>query len=80
MNVSVKFLNRWYIDALIDLDGDTGVRRLTWFYGNLETYKRKESREMLTRLRKLCDKPWVCIGDFNEVLRFNEKGGADRPS
>ena len=25
MNVLVKFLNRWYIDALIDSGGDIGI-------------------------------------------------------
>lgn len=81
MNVSIKFLNCWHIDVLIDSGGDIGVWRLTGFYGNPKTYKRKESWEMLIRLGQVCDKPWVCIGDFNEMLSINEKeGGSDRPS
>ena len=36
---------------------------------------------MLERLGKQDDSPWVCIGDFNEVLSVNEKeGGVDRLS
>jgi len=45
-----KFLNRWYIDAPIDLGSEIGVWRLTWFYGNPKTHKRIESWEVLTRL------------------------------
>ena len=30
---------------------------------------------MLTRIGQRFDKPWVCIGDFNEVLSVNEKEG-----
>ena len=81
MKVSVKFINRWYIDALIDSGSEIGIWRLTGFYGNPEAHKRVESWAALTRLGQRFDKPWVCIGDFNEVLSVNEKeGGAERAS
>ena len=81
MKVYVKFINRWYIDALIDSDSEIGIWRLTGFYGNPEAHKRVESWATLTRLGQRFDKPWVCIGDFNEVLSVNEKeGGAERAS
>lgn len=70
-------MNCWYIDALIDSGGDTGVWRLTGFYGNSETYKRRESWEMLTRLEHVFDKLWMCIRDFNKVLSINEKEGME---
>ncbi|XP_075668715.1 uncharacterized protein LOC142638569 [Castanea sativa] len=81
MNVSIKFINRWYIDALIDLGSEIGIWRLTGFYENPETHKRIGSWEILKNLGQMCDKPWVCIGDFNEVLSVTEKeGGANRSS
>ena len=67
MKVLVKFINRWYIDALIDSGSEIGIWRLIGFYGNPKTHKRIGSWEVLTRLGQLFDKLWVCIGDFNEV-------------
>ena len=50
MKVLVKFINCWYIDALIDSGSEIGIWRLTGFYGNPETHKRIGSWEVLTRL------------------------------
>ncbi|XP_023907827.1 uncharacterized protein LOC112019538 [Quercus suber] len=75
LKVLVKFINRWYIDALIDSGSEVGIWRLTGFYENPETHKRIDSWEVLTRLGQRLNKPWVCIGDFNEVLSVNEKEG-----
>ena len=60
---------------------EIGKWRLTSFYGNLKTHRRDDSWALLERLGKQDDSPWVCIGDFNEVLSVNEKeGGANRLS
>ena len=81
VKVTVRFINRWYIDALIDSGGDIGEWRLTGFYGNPSTHRRVESWETLKCLRQQTNKPWACIGDFNEILSVNEKvGGRDRSS
>ena len=47
VKVTVRFINRWYIDALIDSGGDIGEWRLTGFYGNPSTHRRVESWETL---------------------------------
>ena len=43
MNVSIRLLNWWYIDALVDSRGEIGVWRFTGFYGNPKTQGRVES-------------------------------------
>ena len=47
MNVSIRFLNRWYIDALVYSRGEIGVWRFTGFYGNPETHRRVKSWELI---------------------------------
>ena len=81
IQVELRSLNQWFIDVFVNSGGEIGKWRLTGFYGNLETHQMDDSWALLERLGKQDDSPWVCIGDFNEVLSVNEKeGGADRLS
>ena len=42
--------------------------------------KREESWRLLEELSKRSTLPWICIGDFNEILHLREKvGGNLRP-
>ncbi|KAL9688925.1 hypothetical protein QQ045_033352 [Rhodiola kirilowii] len=57
--------------------------RLTLFYGDPATTKRKFSWDLLRRLRDNSTSviPWTVIGDFNEILCSSESEGARaRPS
>nr|POF06807.1 hypothetical protein CFP56_66892 [Quercus suber] len=55
--------------------------RFTGIYCNLETSKREESWKLLEQLSRSCDLPWVCMGDFNEIMHSGEKeGGSARPN
>ncbi|KAK0572934.1 hypothetical protein LWI29_000634 [Acer saccharum] len=49
--------------------------RLTGFYGNPDSSQRIHSWNLLRRLSGLSSLPWVCLGDFNEVLDDVEKLG-----
>ncbi|CAM8901772.1 unnamed protein product [Rhodiola kirilowii] len=40
---------------------------LTLFYGHPKLQERTQSWELLRRLKRVADKPWVVIGDFNEI-------------
>ncbi|KAL9686508.1 hypothetical protein QQ045_023968 [Rhodiola kirilowii] len=54
---------------------------LTLFYGSSWLQERRESWDLLRRLKKEPGEPWVVMGDFNEVA-FNWKWrakGVDRP-
>ena len=80
-NVHIQSFSRWHIDAVIDSGGCIGKWRLTGFYGNLDTGGRLESWARLSQLAIVNNIPWMCVGDFNEILSVTEKqGGLDRPS
>jgi hypothetical protein len=49
--------------------------RFTGFYGAPETHKREESWTLLRRLNSQNTIPWCCMGDFNELVRLEEKQG-----
>ncbi|KAK9995825.1 hypothetical protein SO802_020511 [Lithocarpus litseifolius] len=48
---------------------------LTEVYGHPEDQRKKETWVMLRHLHSRASMPWVCIGDFNEILSSVEKGG-----
>ncbi|KAL4609732.1 hypothetical protein ACB092_08G002500 [Castanea dentata] len=54
--------------------------RFTKFYGEPDTSNRHESWEKSRRLKNRFTLPWLCAGDFNEILKADEKlGGRFRP-
>ena len=68
-----------HIDAVINSSKEN-TWRFTGFYGNPETHKHHESWAILKNLNRNFSLPWLCAGDFNEILRSHEKkGGRARP-
>ena len=68
-----------YIDAVVNLGLDDAWRFIG-FYGNLVTANREHSWALLKHLCLQMDIPWLCIGDFNKIMKAEEKtGGASRP-
>ena len=47
----------------------------TGFYGEPETANREYSWNLLRDLSHRHNLPWSCIGDFNEIVRLEEKQG-----
>ena len=79
VNSKVEGSDRYYIDAMIDKNLENEWR-LTGFYGELDTVRRHEVWNKLRNLNSQPEKPWLCFGDFNEIIRQYEKlGGARRP-
>ena len=67
-----------YIDAVAN-PGMDDAWRFTGFYGNPVTANREHSWALLKHLCLKMDLPWMCIGDFNEIVKAKEKmGGALR--
>uniref|UniRef100_A0A2N9IT87 RNase H type-1 domain-containing protein n=1 Tax=Fagus sylvatica TaxID=28930 RepID=A0A2N9IT87_FAGSY len=61
-------------------DGGSSSVRVTGFYGHPEGGRRRESWNLLKSLGNQFDLPWVCCGDFNELVESSEKvGGLVRP-
>nr|XP_023895642.1 uncharacterized protein LOC112007519 [Quercus suber] len=69
-----------HIDVVISEKQGMKKWRFTEFYGHPETSKRGESWLLLENLSRQCNLPWVCMGDFNEIMHAKEKiGGGVRP-
>ncbi|XP_030945823.1 uncharacterized protein LOC115970311 [Quercus lobata] len=80
VNLEIKSYSRHHIDAVV-VEEESGFKwRLTGFYEHLETHQRKESWRYLDTLNLQFTLPWLCFGDFNEIISVEEKlGGAPRP-
>ena len=77
MNLRVETSSKNHIDCIIR-GGSEGAWRFTGFYGEPITHKRHESWS-LCQLNNQFDLPWLCIGDFNEILRgFEKKCGSSK--
>ena len=54
--------------------------RLTGVYGHPEEQRKKETWALLQHLHSRASMPWICSGDFNEILSSDEKsGGVPKP-
>ena len=74
VSLEVKNFTTHHIDSHI-LHGNDSGWRLTGFYGRPEEQRKWESWALLEQLNKCCSLPWLCYGDFNEILEQNEKRG-----
>lgn len=72
LHVQTYSLN--HIDARIITD-PSSPWRLMRFYGRPEEHRKHESWEYLRHLRSQDSLPWICLGDYNEILSSNEKQG-----
>ncbi|KAK9992681.1 hypothetical protein SO802_027666 [Lithocarpus litseifolius] len=67
-----------FIDAIVN-DGQENPWRFTGIYGFSESRRKLETWHLLCEFNNKYNLPWVCAGDFNEILRGHEKlGGAPR--
>ncbi|XP_050290428.1 uncharacterized protein LOC126728679 [Quercus robur] len=80
MEVEIKNFLRFHIDAVVT-DHSLDLKwRLTGFYGNPDTNLRRESWNLLRMLNSQYQMPWMCIGDYNEILSAIEKNGGPKRS
>ncbi|KAL0408431.1 UNVERIFIED_CONTAM: putative mitochondrial protein [Sesamum radiatum] len=78
--VSIQSYSNRHIDASVQIDDQQQTWRFSGIYGEPETSNRKKTWELLARLKAQAIRPWLCIGDFNEILDDSEKdGGNTRP-
>jgi hypothetical protein len=78
MNVSLQSVGRRHIDVDVT-DEDGSVWRMTGVYGESEAGRKKETWKTLTTLNQQHQqgRPWLCFGDYNEILIVDEKKGGD---
>ena len=72
--VDVQTSSDSHIDAVVD-QGMNDAWQTTGFYGNPNLASREDSWSLLRELSCHFSLPWVCIGDFNEIIRVEEKQG-----
>ncbi|KAK3230442.1 hypothetical protein Dsin_002323 [Dipteronia sinensis] len=74
--VSIDLLSNsnFHIDVKV-VSHATKVWRFTGFYGNPTPDQRHHGWNLLRRLAGLSRLPWLCVGDFNEIISDEEKKG-----
>ena len=79
IDVTVKGFSKNYIDAIINKNKENEWQFIE-FYGKSKTQKRFESWDLLRSLDRTFQISWLCAGDFNELIRSNEKLGGNKRS
>ena len=74
INLTVEDSSKYYIDVCIDKN-TMQEWRFTGFYGEAETARRIEAWDSLRSLNHHPNTPWLCAGDFNELVIQDEKLG-----
>jgi hypothetical protein len=79
IGVDVQNFTRRHINALVHFTDKEGSWKLTCFYEHSVADKRQESWDLLEHLKFYALRPWLCLGDFNEITSQEEnEGGAVR--
>ncbi|XP_031101984.1 uncharacterized protein LOC116005889 [Ipomoea triloba] len=63
-----------YIDVRVTITGKPDWR-LTCFYGFPERSRRQQAWDLLRDLKPCSSLPWAVIGDFNDIMSYNDKRG-----
>ena len=63
-----------HIDGVVD-QGMDDTWRFIGFYGDPNTTSRENYWNLLRDLSQRPNLPWVCMGEFNEILKLEEKHG-----
>jgi exonuclease III len=70
----VGFMSEYHIDTEIT-EADGFKWRFTGIYGEPKSDCKENTWRLLQTLKHQNDKPWLCAGDFNEILYAWEKEG-----
>ncbi|CAB4309818.1 unnamed protein product [Prunus armeniaca] len=73
VDIRALYFSPHHIDVKVQVLGVHGKWWLTGFYGHPVTSERYKSWELLGKLGLASSLPWVCLGDFNEILVAHEK-------
>ena len=73
IKLSLRSFSKNHLD--FDVENEVGevMWRLMGIYQELDSSKRDEFWLLLRNLCNQSDKPWLCWGDFNELLWNHEK-------
>ncbi|KAL0360942.1 UNVERIFIED_CONTAM: hypothetical protein Sradi_3778700, partial [Sesamum radiatum] len=73
INVWLQFFSNHHVDVTVKSKECPDHWRFTGFYGYAEVTRRKEGWKLLRGLSQMSVRPWLCVGDFIEVLDQQEK-------
>jgi hypothetical protein len=79
VDFQLRTVSRLYIDGDVT-EKDGFIWRFTGFYGEPSSDKKEVSWRALRTLNAGMRRPWLCMGDFNEVLMSYEKEGGQPKS
>ncbi|KAK4387777.1 hypothetical protein Sango_2384300 [Sesamum angolense] len=75
IEVQLQSFSSYHMDVSVRLNEAGDWWRFTGIYGEPDTGKRSEFWNLLCRLHHQSVRPWLCAGDFNEILAHSEKKG-----
>jgi hypothetical protein len=80
-DISIDILpySQYHIDAIVT-EGGNDPWRVTGVYGEAQVSERHKTWDVLKFIRSSSPLPWVCLGDFNEVLHRHEHVGMQERS
>lgn len=74
-DISLHFCSLNHIDVTVAEPITNEKWRFTGIYGFPDESQRPKTWDLLRKLRPLSSLPWLCAGDFNEILFNSEKKG-----
>lgn len=77
INIDVFGYFEYHIDATVTSLGHADWR-LTCMYGEAQVSERYRTWDIMKSLVSVSPLPWLCLGDFNKVLRPSEHVDRDR--
>ena len=66
-DITIETFSKNHIDATIKKN--KGEWRFTGFYEKPDTQLRHEAFSCLRNLKSRSNAPWLCAGDFNEIIK-----------
>jgi hypothetical protein len=79
IKIEILPYSQYHLDTVVTEEGKDPWR-LTVVYGEAQVDERHKTWDMLKYIRGSNDLPWLCIGDFNEVLHREEHMGVNERS
>jgi hypothetical protein len=77
IDVALRGMSQYYID--VDVKGEDGFTwRFTGVYGEAQSDQKHHTWQQLMNLNVDLVRPWLCAGDFDEILFSHEKEGGDK--
>jgi hypothetical protein len=74
VDVSVKKYSNYHIGTIVS-EHRKELWRMSFIYGEPDRSLRYRTWDIMKQMRSDMDLPWVCIGDFNEILKREEQLG-----